>query len=409
MEYIAALDLGTSKMLAMAASKDDRQKILATKQIESGDSMRRGFIYKTTEASAKIAELIQCLNQELQEAHLPVLKQVYVGIGGKGLHTKAYSVEKNIHGNIVDDEILDQLRDECQADWNGTFELIEKTSPEYFIDGHPESQPQGVRCKKIEARFQLVLGHFSEFKTEVEKALRKESVEIADIFVSPIATAKQVLTEKEKRYGCALIEFGAGVTYLSVYHSGLLRYLVTIPLGGNAITQDIRSLDRVEEEAEELKINEGSAWFDDKTNELNNLIEARADEIIANILRQIDISGYGQALNAGFILTGGTSRLEGLDSLLRRRTDKPIRRVEEFPEQSCVRGLLQSGNENCAKETGLSSPTPTRRKLWDDILGYTDEIQQPKIKKTKTGIIKGIKEKAEEVTKKGAGILFDFD
>jgi len=411
MEYIAALDLGTSKMLAMVASKNDRQEILATEQIESGNSIRRGLIHSTTEVSSKIVELIRRLNQTLKQKNLPELKQVYVSIGGQGLHTETCSIERNIDGNIVDDSVLEDLRNECRSDWSDSpFELDDIISPEYYLDGHLESQPQGVRCKKLKARFQLVLGHFPDFKTEVKRALQKVSVELTNTFVAPLATAEAVLTEAEKENGCALVEWGAGVTYLSIYDSGLLRHLAAIPIGGEVITKDICSLNK-EIEAEGWKISEGCACSNAESNELNNVIEARVDEIVDNILHQIKNSNYGQTLNAGFVLTGGASRLNGLDKLLEQRSDKPVRRVKDNPEQSCVRGLLQLGNENCAKEEKIKQSSRVER-----ILGNLFETEiQPKTKETKAkkekapseSIIKKVGRKASEATEKAAKGLFD--
>jgi cell division protein FtsA len=354
MEYIAVLDLGSSKMLAMVASKDNPKRILATEQIDSGDSIRRGLIYKTTEAASKIAELVRGLNRKLKQEKLPPLEWIYAGVGGQGLHTKKHLEEKEMDvESVVDDDLLDSIRDKCQSEENGTFELIETTSPEYYVDGLRELHPQGVQCNKLEARFQLILGHSSTFKTEVEKALKKENVKLIDTFVSPIATAEQVLTPREKERGCALVELGAGITYLSIYTDSLLRYLVTIPLGGQIITNDISSLDKTGDEAESLKINEGNAWVDDEVDEFNTAIEARVNEIVANIHRQIEISGYKPVLKAGFILTGGASRLRGLEKLLEQQVGSPVRRIEENPEQSCARGLLLLGKENCAGKMSL--------------------------------------------------------
>ncbi|MDR2682896.1 MAG: rod shape-determining protein [Dysgonamonadaceae bacterium] len=414
MEYIAVLDLGTSKMLAMVADKDDRKKILAIEQIDSGGSIRRGLIYRTTEAASKIAGLIRRLNEHLKQENLPPLKQIYLGIGGQGLHTKKHSVETILEANqMVDDNLLDLLRDECQAEGNGTFELIENISPEYYVDGQLELHPQGVRCNKLEARFQLILGHFSAFRTEVEEALKKENVELLDTFVSPVATAGQVLTPREKERGCALVEWGAGVTYLSVYTHGLLRHLIAIPLGGHTITRDIYSLDKAETEAEaeSMKIREGSACIDDETNELNNVIEARVGEIIANIRRQIEISGYEQALHAGFVLTGGASRLAGLEQLLRQQTNKPVRRVEENPEQSCARGLLLLGNENCAAEMS-EIKTPAHATGATMFPPDEVEIKLPgektgKEKAPSGGFFKKVTKKVTDATKNASTGLFD--
>jgi cell division protein FtsA len=403
MEYIAVLDLGTSKMLALAADKNDRQNILAIEQVESGDSIRRGLIYKPAEAARQIVELVRRLNRKLMLAKLPPLQQIYLGVGGQGLHTQAHSAQKNIGGQPVSDEILDLLRDECHSDWDNHFDLIEKTSPEYYIDGQLEAHPQEVKCENLEACFQLILGHLSDFRTAVEQALQVENIELVDVFVSPIATAEQVLTPREKERGCALIESGAGITHLSIYKNHLLRHLIALPIAGNAITRDICSLDKTETEAEALKIAQGNAADDDKNNEINTLIRARAEEILVNILHQIKTVGYEHKLPAGFILTGGTSQLRGLDLLLEKQTGQSVRLVEDHPEQSCARGLLRMGNENCAR------PLPKRENPPGETLFGGDEIEvvSPEPKKKKPSFSDRLKITVNRITDIVEKDLFD--
>ena len=75
-------------------------------------------------------------------------------------------------------------------------------------------------------------------------------MEIADdLLVAPTALAKAVLTENEMRSGCALVDFGADTTTISVYKNNILRYLSVLPLGGNTITHDITSLQMEEQDA----------------------------------------------------------------------------------------------------------------------------------------------------------------
>lgn len=67
-------------------------------------------------------------------------------------------------------------------------------------------------------------------------------LDVAGMFVAPMALAGCVLTDTEKRSGCALVDFGYGTTTVAVYKGNLLRHLAVIPLGGNNITQDLCSL-----------------------------------------------------------------------------------------------------------------------------------------------------------------------
>ena len=57
-----------------------------------------------------------------------------------------------------------------------------------------------------------------------------------------------------------------------------------------------------------------------KVADLNNIIEARAEEIIANVWNQIQLSGFDDKLLAGIIMTGGATNLKNLEEMLRKRS-----------------------------------------------------------------------------------------
>src|SRR5690606_36563654 len=118
---------------------------------------------------------------------------------------------------------------------------------------------------------------------------------------------------------------GAGTTTLSVYKDGVLRRAVVIPFGGKSITKDISALNFTESDAEQLKIKFGKAMethespffsspFSSKPDvdlsELNRVIGLRLDEITANIVEQIRLSGFENKLGAGVIITGGASQMK---------------------------------------------------------------------------------------------------
>jgi cell division protein FtsA len=76
-----------------------------------------------------------------------------------------------------------------------------------------------------------------------------------------------ILTDTEKRTGCALVDFGADTTTIAVYKNNILRYLSVLPLGGNNITRDICALQLEEDEAENLKVKYGNAIFETNDDE----------------------------------------------------------------------------------------------------------------------------------------------
>ena len=172
---------------------------------------------------------------------------------------------------------------------------------------------------------------------------------IRDRLIAPLVTANAVLTESERRSGCALVDFGADTTTISVYKNNILRFLTVLPLGGNSITRDITTLQMEEEEAERLKKTYGDALYEEepeqeeatckldddsriiKVADLNNIIEARAEEIIANVWNQIQLSGFDDKLLAGIIMTGGATNLKNLEEMLRKRSKIEKIRMARLP------------------------------------------------------------------------------
>jgi cell division protein FtsA len=221
----------------------------------------------------------------------------------------------------------------------------------------------------------------ASLKKNLEHSFEQAKVEIADdLLVAPTALAKAVLTENEMRSGCALVDFGADTTTVLVYKNNILRYLSVLPLGGNNITHDITSLQMEEEDAEKLKLQYGDALYEEEegtetpavcTSEdgrtlevalLNNIIGARAEEILANVWNQLQLSGYEDKLFSGVVFTGGGANLKNLEKAFHKvskiekvKTAKFVQATvhthSDEPKKdgmhNTLLGLLAAGNENC--------------------------------------------------------------
>ena len=430
-QTIAALDLGSSKTIALVVRKDffGKLTVLKNETLPSKNAIRRGRVYNSDETSDIISKLIGKLKKD------PALQveKIYVGIGGQSLHTQLFCVKRIIEGGTIDRQLLESMEEEANS-YQPEFEenLGFFDSCEYYADGQLVSNPKGTVASVIEARFQLVVGNPC-LKLNLEKVLEGKGISVAGYFISPFATAEAVLTPEEKESGCALVEWGEGLTYVSVYKNKTLKYMVTLPLGGLAITKDIRSLNVSEEEAEALKIKYGSAIPDSDDNsevpvneepnssrkidlqELNRIIEARVDEIVGNIWNQIQLSGYSQALDAGIVITGGGALLRDLPQYIRNQTGKEVRlsnakaETQLSPADSCVVGLIMLGKEDCVKET--------KEKERLQSLFRTEEVKKPAIKPEKEPKVKpekkirkpigsGIRDKMRDIFDKVPG-LFD--
>ena len=187
-----------------------------------------------------------------------------------------------------------------------------------------------------------------------------------------------MLSNDQRRNGCALVNIGADTTTISIYNNNHQRKLTILPFGGNNITRDICSQQIEEEDAEALKLRFAQAYIEPKENEdenktynldgrcsinailLEDIVEARLNEILDNVAHQIAISGYENKLLAGAIITGGATNMMNMEEAFIKRTKMEKLRVakdthitlkgleiKKDGSNNTLIALLAAGKENC--------------------------------------------------------------
>jgi cell division protein FtsA len=203
------------------------------------------------------------------------------------------------------------------------------------------------------------------------------------------------------KQGVALIDFGAGTTTVTVYKGGKLRFLAVIPLGGENMTHDIHAHDGMDEdEAEELKKEAGDILYEPKENisgeeaaavkKLNEIIGARAEEIVANVKQMLT---EAKAERMQLVLTGGGANLRNIDAMVASLTGATKVRITT---KSCIPtedpkyllptehnvyaliGTLATGKENCVET--MAKQTSGAVKTSDDLFGYESTESKKPIK-----------------------------
>lgn len=335
-DIIVAIELGSSSIRGIAGRKDvdGSLQILDVVERKSKNCIRKGVIYN-------LDKTIQALNGifiQLREDLNVYINKAYVGIAGQSLCTIRNSASKQMATKVViSNDIIDSLRD---SNYNINYPdkvILDVKSQEYRIGTNYVTEPVGILSNQIEGRFLNIVIR-SSVKENIQKCFDAVGVQIIDMYIAPLALSDNILTDNEKRSGCALVDFGAETTTVSIYKNNILRYLSVIPLGGNNLTLDICSKQVEEEEAEELKIKYGTA-FSDMSREvvrhiplsfdpgttiaedvLQEITEARMEEIIANVWEQIQQSGYADKLLSGIVITGGAANIPNIEKAISHKT-----------------------------------------------------------------------------------------
>ena len=328
--YVAALEISSSKIIGAVGvmTPDGTLKVVAIEEEESKDSVRYGIIQNPEEVASRVGRIMERLNRHPAVAPR-VIKGVFVGISGRSMR----SIESKVRITFpeetdITEEMLRRLKEDATAiAVDSNVEIVDTIPRSYQVDGLDTSSPKGAVGKNISAIYDIIVGR-TELRRNIMRALpERTGIHINKFVIVPLAAADIVLSDEEKRLGCMLVDFGAETTTVCIYRKGSLCYYATLPLGGRNITRDITTLSILEEKAEEIKCESGKAILRDtpssltlygiKLSDVSNLVVARAEEIVANVIQQIFYAGLKEKdLPAGIICIGAGSHLNGILELL---------------------------------------------------------------------------------------------
>lgn len=379
-DFIVAIELGSTEITGIAGKKnaDGSLNILAYSSEKSADCIKKGVIYNLDKTTQKLTSVIKGLENKLQAG----IKKVYIGVGGLSLRSVRNSENRQLGEDTrISQAIIDSMMQNNLDIPLLDYEILAVEPQEYKIGNNLLTEPVGTTANSIEGNYLNIIARPS-VKQNIRQCLAHTGYDIAGFTISPMATADAVLTTNEKRSGCALIDFGADTTTVSVYKNNILRHVCVIPLGGNNITKDITSKQIEEDDAEQIKLRYASAYTEHKEGEevqdceltidgkftilsrtLEDIVEARVNEILNNVFNQIKLSNYSDSLMAGIIVTGGMANMPDIDKAITNITKIEKVRIALAGETNIVGntiipkngksntliGILMSGEENCCR------------------------------------------------------------
>ena len=383
-DIIIAVELASTAIRAIAGKRepDGSMQVLAFAQEEASNTIRKGVIDNIDKTTQALTRVISKLNDKLGVR----VNSIYVGLGGQSLRSVHNRVLLQFDGlELLSHKTIDKMRDTNSGVVYPNAEIKEVVPQEFTIGSRSVVDPVGMQAEMLEANFINIVAR-PTLEENIRKCAAAAGLEVQEVLISPLCEANALLTANEKRSGCALVNMGADTTTVSVYVNNILRHLCVIPLGGSNVTSDITSLKVEAEEAEELKKKYGTAYRsdnEDKTGQkinlsfdrtedeekLQEIVEARYEEIIANVCHHI--SAYKDKMLSGIIVTGGAARIPELAKAFSRQTggDLNVRIMKGLPENVTISfglqvgdpdrlytlyGLLLAGKENCVGEASKS-------------------------------------------------------
>ena len=373
---IVGLDIGTSKVSAIVGEVVDGNGIeVVGMGIHPSRGLKKGVV-------VNIESTVQSIRRAVEEAELMAgcqIHSVFTGIAGSHIRSL------NSHGvvPIRDREVapgdVSRVIAAARAVAIPSDQQILHTIPqEFVIDGQEGiREPTGMSGVRLESKVHMVTGSVSAAQN-ITKCVRHCGLEVDDIILEQLASSEAVLLDDEKDLGVCLVDVGGGTTDIAVFGDGAIRHTAVIPIAGDHVTNDIAvALRTPTQYAEEIKIRHACALAKlaapDETIEvpsvgdrpprrlarqvLGEVVEPRYEELLLLIQAELRRSGFEDLIAAGMVLTGGSSKMEGLIGLAEEILHMPVRLgvphavsgltdMVRNPIHSTGVGLLQFGHKH---------------------------------------------------------------
>ena len=337
-QYIAALEIGSSKIVGAIAEKTVSGYVQINHlEVEKlVNSVRHGCIQNVENTKGCINNIIKKLENRIDGT----INEVYVGLSGRSLHSEPTEVNHNLDSTVpITEKVLDSIVSDAGRDPIKNYETIKIVPRTYFVDKNETKSPSGQFGSNINIKLNLIVAK-PTLKLNLDRVMSGPT-RVREYMVTPLVVADEILESSEKSLGCMLVDMGAETTTVSIYKDGSLVYLTTLPLGGRNITRDITTgLNVLEDTAERVKKNISNPLEKNvehvsiegvNSADAANYIVARAGEIIANIKQQISYAGVKIVDLHNIVLIGGGAQLQGIA----RRLEDEIKlsvRIGSYPK-----------------------------------------------------------------------------
>lgn len=381
-EILVSLDIGTSSVKVIIGEMvNDMVNIIGVGNVPS-EGLKKGSI-------VDIDETVHSIKRAIEQAERMVgmeIRRVVVGVTGSHVMLQpchgvvAVSSENR---EITNEDVLRVIDAAQVVSIPPEREIIDVNPKQFIVDGLDEiNDPRGMIGVRLEMEGTIITGS----KTILHNTLRcveRAGLEIIDISLQPLAAGNFALSKDEKNLGVALIDIGGGSTTIALYEQGELLATTVLPIGGDHLTKDLSiGLKTSTEDAEQIKIKYGHAFYDDASEEevfdapiigsdqrqqftqleIADILEARMEEIFELVEHEMRRIGFGNP-PGGFVLTGGVANLQGVLELAQIVLKNRVRiAVPDYigvrePQYTTAVGLIHFAYKNAkaqGREIGTS-------------------------------------------------------
>ncbi|PKG85343.1 cell division protein FtsA [Colwellia sp. 75C3] len=396
-KLVVGLDIGTSKIsVAVGEITPDNQLSIIGVGNQPARGMDKGGVND-------LNLVIQAIQRAINEAELMAdcqISSIYLGISGKHISCQNENGMVPINDKEVIQEDIDNVIHTARSvPISAERRMLHVLPQEFSIDCQDGiKSPIGMSGVRMEAKVHIVTCA-NDMAKNLVKCVERCDLTADQLIFSALASSYAVLTDDEKELGVCVVDMGAGTMDISVFTGGTLRHTAVIPVAGNQVTSDISKIFRTPlSHAEDIKVQYACALKELVSMEdsidvpsvggrparsmsrhtLCEVVEPRYQELFELIQDEIRESGLEDQIAAGYVLTGGTAKMEGVLEFAEEIFQMPVRianplsvqGLKEYvndPSYATVVGLLHYGMQATSEVESVKSKRESVGDIWSRI------------------------------------------
>lgn len=379
--YAVGIDIGTTTIRCVVGHIDGTTGAPTVVGVGSAPNtgMRKGTVVNLAGPAKAIDDALgeaeRMSGYEVNEALLSI----------NGAHILSTTADGMIAVGAADHEITDD--DVARVEEVATVgkvpanrEILEVVPHSFRLDGQDNiKDPVGMTGTRLEINANVI----SALLPNVENLRRTADMATVvprSLVPAVLASARAVATESQLESGVAVIDMGGATTSVAVFEEGDLQYVGVVPIGGMSVTNDLAiGLKTDPEIAEEVKLKHATAIkrehsenvtikrgkenlrFDSE--EIDEIVEARLEEIFEAIQAELKKAGRARQLPSGVVLVGGGAQLKGIAEYAKQQLELAARvgvptgfggvaETAERPDFAAAVGLMLMDSEGVAERRG---------------------------------------------------------
>ncbi len=303
-----------------------------------------------------------------------------VWLAQTGAHLDGFYNEASVNVKSADNTVTElDIRTVCdlakEKELPAGRSRIHEIRRPFRLDGRVVTDPEHLSGQRLEVGYWITHAQETKVSDNIH-VVGGYHVGVGEVVLSALASGSLLTTSEERNHGALVLDIGKGITDYVLYRDGHVQLTGTLPIGGEHVTNDLAIGLRVTSgQAEAIKLRHGRAtvhtrdksekvWlngdmsFGDRQLSkiaIETIAAARVQELFEVVRKKLGPKFSAEHCGAGVVLTGGTSRLPGIDEAASRVFGLPARRGEaptwvkedlKDPQFSTVLGIFQFGLRN---------------------------------------------------------------